>query len=295
MVLITLNSVLGAIQTIVQANANDGLGAMEQWWRGLWLNSGLLGRMGLFLSTWIGLWLPWAIPISWRLSWRPFLPLNPAQKLPLLAPLYLIAPGVLWECLQAEGRGWDYYGWRWPIGLDLPAGWLLAGMGLTLVFGGEWKGSWQGLLKVALPIGLLALWIGGTEEVIFRGFLQNELAAAWGWWPAALLSSGIFALLHLLWERQQTWPQIPGLWLMGVLLTWARSWDGGSLGLAIGLHAGWVWCLTCLDAAAAIDYSPNAPSWFIGYYRQPLAGLAGITCLLGTWLVLGSLSGWVLP
>jgi uncharacterized protein len=287
---------------ITGLGAIDSWRATEQWWRTLWLESSLLGRMGLFLLTWIGLWLPWAVPIAWRLAWRPFAPLNPAQKLPLLAPLYLIAPWLLGECLGAEGRGWGYYGWRWPVGLDLSAGWLLAVLGLALVFGWEWRWGWllwQGsvssLLRVALPIGLLALWISVTEEFIFRGFLQNELAVAWGWWPATLVASGIFALLHLLWERQQTWPQIPGLWLMGLVLTLARSWDGDGLGLAIGLHAGWVWGLTCLDAAVAIDYSPEAPSWFIGFYRQPLAGLAGIICMVGTGLILGPISGWILP
>jgi uncharacterized protein len=278
------------------------LSIVEHWWQQLWVTSPPLGHIGLFLLTWILLWLPWAVPIAMGLAWKPFAPLLPAQKLPLLAPLYLIAPLVLWEGLRAEGRTWADYGWRWPVGWDFAAGWLLAVLGLVIVFGWEWLAGWlrwQGslgaLLKLAGPIGLLALWIGVTEEVIFRGFLQNELVAAWGWWPGIVAASGIFALLHLLWERQQTWPQIPGLWLMGLVLALARSWDGGGLGLAIGLHAGWVWGLTCLDGAAAIDYPPTAPAWFIGYYRQPLAGLAGIICMLSTGLVLGAISGWVLP
>jgi uncharacterized protein len=247
------------------------------------------GRLGWFVLTWIGLWLPLAIPIARSLAWRPFAPLLPAQKLRLLGPLYLLAPLVLWQWLGAIHQGWDLYGWRWPLGLDVLLGWLVAIGSLIVVFGGEWLGGWllwQGkgwdLLKAAVPIGLLALWISATEEVIFRGFLQVELEAWGNPWLAGIVASGIFALLHLVWERQQTLPQIPGLWLMGLVLTYAKFLDGGSLGLAIGLHAGWVWGLTCLDAAAAIQYSPTAPSWFIGLYQQPLAGLAGLSALIGT-------------
>jgi uncharacterized protein len=247
------------------------------------------GRLGWFALTWIGLWLPLAIPIARSLAWRPFAPLLPAQKLRLLGPLYLLAPLVLWQWLGAIHQGWDLYGWRWPLGLDVLLGWLVAIGSLIVVFGGEWLRGWllwQGkgwdLLKAAVPIGLLALWISATEEVIFRGFLQVELEAWGNPWLAGIVASGIFALLHLVWERQQTLPQIPGLWLMGLVLTYAKFLDGGSLGLAIGLHAGWVWGLTCLDAAAAIQYSPTAPSWFIGLYQQPLAGLAGLIALIGT-------------
>jgi uncharacterized protein len=251
--------------------------------------SSVTGRLGLFALTWVGLWLPLAIPIARSLAWRPFEPLLPAQKLRLLGPLYLLAPVVLWQWLKAINQGWDFYGWRWPLGLDMLLGWLVAIGSLIVVFGAEWLRGWllwQGkgwdLWKVAVPIGLLALWISATEEVIFRGFLQVELEAWGNPWLAGIVASGIFALLHLVWERQQTLPQIPGLWLMGLVLTYAKFLDGDSLGLAIGLHAGWVWGLTCLDAAAAVQYSPTAPSWFIGLYQQPLAGLAGLIALLGT-------------
>jgi uncharacterized protein len=265
-------------------------------WHQLWSGLPLGGRLLLFAATWVGLWLPWAVPIAWRLGWIPFAPLAPAQKLPLLAPLYLVAPLVLW----AIDQPWASYGWRWLGGWDLAAGWLIAVLGLALVFTWEARQGWlqwQGaplvllssLLKVCGPIALLALWISGTEELLFRGWLQQQLAAAYGVVIAAAIASAIFALLHLLWERQQTIPQLPGLWLMGLVLTLALGVNGGALGLAIGLHAGWVWGLTCLDAAAAIAYAPAAPDWIVGYYRQPLGGLAGLLCLGATaallWIV----------
>jgi uncharacterized protein len=249
-------------------------------------------RLVLFLVTWLILWLPIAIPIALKLPWRPFQPLAAAQKLPLLGPLYLIAPLVLWGLLAAQGKGWDYYG---LFINSAAAGSLLLGLGisigsLAIVFGGEWRQGWivwhpenhRQFLINGLPILLLALWIGVTEELIFRGCFQTELATDYDWRVAAIITSLIFAVLHLVWERQQTLPQIPGLILMGGVLTLAKAVDHGGLGLAIGLHTGWVWGLTCLDAAQLITYQDSAPPWFVGWYQQPLAGFAGIICLCGT-------------
>jgi uncharacterized protein len=262
------------------------------WWMQTLATGNSGQRLVLVVGTWMLLWLPIAIPIAFKLQWRPFQPLAAAQKLPLLGPLYLIAPVVMWGLLTAQNQGWDYYG----LVIDQPAvGSILLGLGisitsLAIVFGWEWSQGWlvwhpenhRQLLINGLPILLLALWIGVTEELIFRGCLQTELGIDYDFWLAGLLASLIFALLHLVWERQQTLPQIPGLILMGVVLTLARITDHGGLGLAIGLHTGWVWGLTCLDAAQLITYQESASPWLIGWYQQPLAGIAGLICLLGT-------------
>jgi uncharacterized protein len=272
----------------------NGMTSLLQWWLNLVAHSTHLQRLGIFFVTWILLWLPVAIPIALKLQWKPFTPLTAAQKLPLLAPLYLVAPIVLWGFLRADRHQWSDYGLAWLPDISLVWGWGLAVLSLILVFGWEiWRGwiTWnsqnsQALLLNAGPVLLLALWIGVSEEVIFRGFIQIELAGAWGFWVGGILASAVFALLHLLWERQQTWPQIPGLWLMGLVLTLAVAIDQQHLWLAIGLHTGWVWGLTCLDAAAMITYQETAPGWFVGKYQQPLAGAAGLLALMGTGIVL---------
>jgi uncharacterized protein len=271
-----------------------GMTSLLDWWLNLAAHSSHPLRLGIFFVTWVLLWLPVAIPVAIKLQWRPFAPLSAAQKLPLLAPLYLVAPIVLWGFLIADGHQWSSYGLTWLPDLSLFWGWGLAALSLVLVFGWEiWRGwiTWhpentKALLLNALPILLLALWIGVSEEVIFRGFIQIELAGSLQFWFAGIIASLIFALLHLLWERQQTWPQIPGLWLMGMVLTGAVAIDHQQLWLAIGLHAGWVWGLTCLDAAQMITYQKTAPIWFVGKYQQPLAGVAGILALVFTSMVL---------
>ncbi|MDJ0845067.1 CPBP family intramembrane glutamic endopeptidase [Crocosphaera sp.] len=253
-------------------------------------------KIGLFLLIWLALWLPIAVLLGKKLNWKPFQPLEAEQKIPLLVPLYLLVPWLGWLTLIIEGTSLSDYGlsWGWDLLISLGIGLLLGLGGLIVVFtleGGLGWLKWQGenlkeLGKVVLPIFVLAMWIGITEEFVFRGIFQTILEADYDPWMSGIVISSIFALLHLLWERQTTLPQLPGLWLMGMVLVMARWVDGGSLGLAWGLHGGWVWGLASLDAADMISYTDKAKDWMIGIYQQPLAGIMGILCLLGTGGVL---------
>jgi membrane protease YdiL (CAAX protease family) len=54
-------------------------------------------------------------------------------------------------------------------------------------FRGGWLIALGLLLSVTAPI---------CEEILFRGFLFRGLRTRWGWWPAALISSLLFALAH---------------------------------------------------------------------------------------------------
>jgi uncharacterized protein len=255
------------------------------------------GKLCLFLAIWVFLWLPIAIPIAIKINWRLFQPLTPVQKLPLLGSLYLIAPLILGGMMGITGTNWQDYGLDWRRGVQTSLE-ILGGLGLSLlslviVFGLEfgtglarWKKEKQGdLLGQLIPILLLALWISTTEELLFRGYLVVELARDYPIWIAIAIANGIFALLHLIWERRETLPQIPGLWLMGMVLSYACWLSHDRLWLAIGLHAGWVWGLTCLDGAQLITYTPQS-DWFTGANKQPLAGVGGILCLV---LTLGAL------
>ncbi|HEY9904949.1 MAG TPA: CPBP family intramembrane glutamic endopeptidase [Candidatus Sericytochromatia bacterium] len=260
-----------------------------------------LVKVATFFISWAVLWLPLAIPIATLLKWRPPKPLAAEQKLPLLAALYLIAPPILWGASWVEGTSFSDYGldWKLKVLLSLGLGLGLGILSLIIVFSGQWLLGWvewrlenlQRLGQLLLPILFLGLWIGVTEELIFRGFLLNTLRQDYSVWVAAAISSVIFALLHLIWEQQNTLPQLPGLWLMGMVLVLARWADGGSLGLAWGLHAGWIWGLTCLDSAELISYTGKGSVWMTGLGKKPLAGIAGIICLLIT----GILLQWLFP
>ena len=253
-------------------------------------------KIGLFLLIWLVLWLPISLQLGKKLDWKPFQPLQPEQKIPLLIPLYLLVPWLGGLTLLVEGTSLSSYGlsWEWDLLISLCIGLLLGLGGLGFVFVLEGRLGWlewhsenlRQLGKVALPIFGLAIAIALTEEFVFRGMFQTLLEEDYNQWVSAIVVSSIFALVHLLWERQTTVPQLPGLWLMGMVLVLATWVDGGSLGLAWGLHAGWVWGLTGLDTAKMIAYTEQGKDWMIGLYQQPLAGIMGIFCLLGTGCLL---------
>jgi uncharacterized protein len=267
-------------------------------WQEFSINANSLLKVSLFFIIWAIFWLPIAIPLAWRLKWHPSKPLTGELKLPLLGTLYAIAPFLVWGTAKVENTTFFDYGlaWQGNFFLSTLVGLGLGISGLIAVFGIEAKLGWlqwqtENLLQlrsILLPLLALGLWIGITEELIFRGFLLEELQQDYSIAIAAIVSSLIFALLHLVWERQQTLPQLPGLWLMGMVLVGARLVDNGSLGLACGLHAGWIWGLTAIDSSQLIAYTGKGRPWITGIGGQPLAGLAGLLCLIGTGIVLGT-------
>jgi membrane protease YdiL (CAAX protease family) len=245
-----------------------------------------------FFGAWAVCWLPVAVICATAIKWQPSKPLKPEQKLPLLASLYLIAPPILWAASQVTGVSFSDYGFTWSFEIlrSLGLGFSLGVFGLAILFGIQTALGWltwqkvevRQLISVLLPIWLLALWISGTEELVFRGFLLTQLRQDYSVGVAAIISSVVFALLHLIWERRETIPQLPGLWLMGMVLVLARFVDGGSLGLAWGLHTGWIWAIASLDTIGLITYTGKIPEWITGKYGKPLAGAAGIFCLVAT-------------
>lgn len=253
--------------------------------------SSLLWIMAFFIA-WAGCWLPVAIVCALALNWRPSKPLAAEQKLPLLVSLYLIAPLALWGVNWLIGASFLDYGFAWNLWILSSAG-VGFGFGvlsMTVLFGSQIALGWvtwqpidrQRLASVLPPTLLLALWVSGTEELVFRGFVLTQLLQDYQIWLAAAISSLIFALLHLVWERRETMPQLPGLWLLGMVLVLARYLDGGSLGLAWGLHAGWVWAIASLDSVQIINYTGTSSEWITGKAGKPLAGAVGILCLLAT-------------
>lgn len=262
--------------------------------------SSLLQAIAFFV-VWAGCWLPIAIACAVAINWRPPQPLTAQQKLPLLASLYAIAPLVLWQASRVLDASFSDYGVVWNLELfsSLVIGFALGILGLVILFALQTALGWINWRKqdeskfgsVLLPTFLLALCISGIEELIFRGFLLTQLQQDFVPVIAAVISSTIFALLHLVWEQQETLPQLPGLWLMGMVLVLARWVDGGSLGLAWGLHSGWVWAIACLDTLGIINYTGTGSEWVTGRYGKPLAGVVGIGLLLVTGTLLWFLSG----
>lgn len=175
-------------------------------------------------------------------------------------------------------------------GWELLRGFGLGGGSLVLLFCCEgWLGwlTWTG--TPAVPwlslIGegtIVAVGVGSAEELVFRGWLLDELQRDLALGPALWVSSSIYAWLHYLKppaEILRTWPGLPGLILLGWTLAWAKQRCQGRLGLPIGLHTGLVWGSYIIHVGQLTAYTGQVPEWVTGLDQNPLAGGAGLLVL----------------
>jgi len=136
------------------------------------------------------------------------------------------------------------------------------------------------------------------EEFQYRGYLLYALARGIGFWPAAIVSSVVFAYGHLE-NPGETWLGILNLFLSGLLfcLLLRRS---GDLWLPIGFHASWDWAQTYLygipDSGRTLPGhlfggSFSGPVWLSGGMVGP-EGSAILTLLLILfWLGIARMKG----
>ncbi|ERN40476.1 CAAX amino terminal protease family [Rubidibacter lacunae KORDI 51-2] len=256
-------------------------------------------RVGTFLLGVALGWMPLALPI--------YLLVPDANLASILGTGWLFVAFLIW--LQVWNR-WVYrrslplarYGWRWDkaSGRAFVGGFGVGAVAVLALFGLQALLGWRSLQVPTAPT--LSLWratvegaivavaVGTAEELLFRGWLLDELERDYQPPLALALDAGLFAIAHFLkpWaEIVRTLPQFPGLILLGMLLVYAKRRSGGHLGLAIGLHAGLVWGYY-LVAVGELAGAPRAAPWLVGIDNNPLASALG-------WLGLSSLVVWMRP
>ncbi|MDX2239947.1 MAG: type II CAAX endopeptidase family protein [Leptolyngbyaceae cyanobacterium bins.302] len=235
----------------------------------------------------MGIWLPFAAPVYWFLGTG-----NTASIIAVLV-LYSEFVWLLWlwgrialqqpQPLQNHGLVRTRQN-----GLELLRGLGVGFISLFCLFTVEgWLGwvSWQMTQfspRFLLEGLMVALGIGFAEELLFRGWLVDELQQDYRPQVAIWNSSAIYALLHFVkpWsEILRTLPSFPGLLLLGLILGWIRQIHHGRLGFAIGLHAGLVWGYYIVNVGELLRYSNQIPTWVTGIDRNPLAGSMGLLFL----------------
>ena len=256
-------------------------------------------KITLLILTWFIIWLPIAIFVSKKIVWKPLEPLKPNQKILLLSSLYLLVPVLIFLILILDDKSLANYGLvlNYKFLIDFFLGLFISLLSLIILFKIEekfnylkWNFENKAILKkILLPTLSLVLWIGLTEELVFRGLIQTILEDDHNILIAAIICNVVFMLLHLIWEREETIPQLPGLWLMGMVLTEAK-WLYGSLGMPWGLHAGWILGISLLESAKLITYTDSAGNYIVGVKQKPLAGIMGILSLLITGIILWCLT-----
>jgi membrane protease YdiL (CAAX protease family) len=181
---------------LVVENSEDSTRSVPWSVRDVWLGA-------ILLALWIV-----GLTVATLLIRRYAVGVNPGL-LTAIAELTLLIP-VWWLAVRKHGAGWDALGFRRfdPGSLGVGCGLMLVSLlfnalysAFLAVFGlriqvdlvpifAELSSPWWLLLA-----GILVAPI--VEELFFRGFVYAGLAERYSWRKAAVISSALFALIHL--------------------------------------------------------------------------------------------------
>ncbi|XP_077230028.1 uncharacterized protein LOC143863242 isoform X2 [Tasmannia lanceolata] len=110
-----------------------------------------------------------------------------------------------------------------------------------------------------------------VEELLFRSWLPEEIAADLGYHRAIIISGLAFSLL------QRSLPSVPGLWLLSLTLAGAKQRGQGNLSAPVGLRAGVLTSTFVLQSSTFLKYRPDAPFWATNsQLSQPFGGAVGL-------------------
>jgi hypothetical protein len=244
-------------------------------------------RLGIFLvAVLLGV-----VPIALLVVVFP--PLESVAWIPLY--LWLLTLLRIWNRHIRQRELWRIYGltpsrqcWQ-ELGQGLGLG--IIGLYSLFILEGSWGWlTWQPVaIQDLLVFGGLGLFLGLgvslAEELLFRGWLLDELSQDYGRVWVTLQAMFWFAVLHFirpLEEILRTWPQFPGLLLVAAVLILARHRTQERLALPLGLHAGWIWGISVIHNLDWIRYTQQVPAWVTGIDNNPLAGLMGCGFLILT-------------
>lgn len=243
-------------------------------------------RIGLFVLMLFVLWLPLKIPIEWAITVF-YGATDAARNLAaILTYIVLYAEFIvlvkLWGQFVYREPLFKAYGLRQPRkslrnflqGLAIGLGSLLLMFALQGGLGWvHWQTPANAFPRILLEGGVMAIAVGFVEELLFRGWLLNELDREYSPSISLWVSSLVYALLHGI------RPQVFALVILGSILVWAKRATRGRLGLSIGFHAGIVWGYYLVNVGQLVKFSNQVPEWVTGIDRNPLAGLVGILFL----------------
>ena len=156
---------------------------------------------------------------------------------------------------------------------------------LIPIISNKWV-NWLGELspQILLNSLLLIIGIGFAEEIVFRGWLLEELKNQYGLKKAFIFQAIVFSIVHIGFDMP-FWQMVSilfGLFLLGILLSLIRIKDDNSLWGCAGLHGGLVGMWFLMNNGL-IEISKDAPIWLVGpgnINTNPLGGFYGITLLI---------------
>ena len=138
-------------------------------------------------------------------------------------------------------------------------------------------------VHLLLDAFVLLFVVGLAEELLFRGWIWEELNHLLGAKAGVIGQAAVFSLVHTRFNVG-FWPMLgllSGLFLLGLALALRRRVDDGSLWGCVGLHGGLISGWFLLEKGI-LQLSSDAPAWLIGpggSNPNPLGGIVAIGTL----------------
>ena len=183
--------------------------------------------------------------------------------------------------------------WRRIVSFDFWFGCFWGIAALSIVMGVLWlTGAYQvesfalagsAIWRFAALWAVMFLIVGLLEEYMFRGYLQYTLASGIGFWPAAIVLSGLFFAAHL-GNPGETAFGLADVFVAGMFLAFTL-YRTGDLWFAVGMHAAWDWGLSYLysvpDSGTYIvghlfNIKTQGPAWLSGGNAGPEGSLINL-------------------
>jgi membrane protease YdiL (CAAX protease family) len=188
---------------------------------------------------------------------------------------------------------------------DMLVGFVLSGFmvglffAVLLVFGmleieeiGWTSSGFLPILEIFLLLFGVGLATGYSEELVFRGYILQNLGEGIGLVWAVVVSCILYGLMHM--------PNPNSTLLSGVIIAifgflrifgWLRT---GQLWLSIGMHAGWNFfqgpilgfSVSGLDSESLIKHTVSGPNWMTGGSFGPEAGIVVVPVVLLALMVM---------
>jgi uncharacterized protein len=251
-------------------------------------------RLLIFIGALSVFWLPLALPIYWLLRSDS----NLASILTMGLLFIELLFGWQWwgKFVHGDRHIYTRYGlarnstnirefWQ---GLAIGF-WLCLGLFITEALLG-WIDIIQpatNLIKIIIEGWCSAVGIAFAEELIFRGWLLDELQRDYGKkiciWGTAIA----YALTHFMKPMEEivrTAVTFPALVLLGIALVLAKYKHGDRLGRSLGIHGGLVWGYYVVNVGQLIEFTNEVPAWITGIDSNPIAGVMGLIFLSGLTL-----------
>jgi uncharacterized protein len=145
-----------------------------------------------------------------------------------------------------------------------------------------WQSPRLPISQLALEGSATALGVGLAEGLFFRGWMLDELERDYTPLIALIADAGLYAALHFLKPIPvilASFPEFPGLCLLGTIVIIAKRQNSNLLGMSIGLHAGMVWTYYIVNIGNMVKYSGQVSDWITGINGNPISGLLGLIFL----------------